>query len=76
MQNSAISFSVCVDYKPEALKGLIEELDTEFKVKYNLDLELITVRNYDQQTIDKVVKGRKILTEQKSRSTIQLVVEA
>jgi aspartate kinase len=65
-----------VDYKPEALKGLIEELDTEFKVRYNLDLELITVRNYDQQTIDKVVKGRKIYTEQKSRSTIQLVVEA
>jgi aspartate kinase len=75
MQNSAISFSVCVDYNPEKLKGLIAELNTEFKVKYNLDLELITVRNYNQETIDKVVKGRKILTEQKSRTTIQLVVE-
>jgi aspartate kinase len=75
MQNSAISFSVCVDYKPESLKGLIEELNTEFKVKYNLNLELITVRNYDQQTIDKVVRGRKIYTEQKSRITTQLVVE-
>ncbi len=74
MQNSAISFSVCVDYKPESLKGLIEELNTEFKVRYNLDLELITVRNYDQQTIDKVVRGRKIFTEQKSRITTQLVV--
>ncbi|MEI6346312.1 MAG: aspartate kinase [Bacteroidota bacterium] len=75
MQNSAISFSVCVDYNPEKLKGLIAELNTEFKVRYNLDLELITVRNYNQETIDKVVKGRKILTEQKSRTTIQLVVE-
>ncbi len=74
MQNSAISFSVCVDYKPESLKGLIEELNTEFKVRYNLDLELITVRNYDQQTIDKVVRSRKIFTEQKSRITTQLVV--
>ncbi len=75
MQNSAISFSVCVDYKPEALNDLIEELNTEFNVKYNLNLELITIRNYDQQTIDKVVKNRKIFTEQKSRTTIQLVVE-
>ncbi len=74
MQNSAISFSVCVDYNPDALKGLIEELNTEFKVKYNLNLELITVKNYNQATIDKMVRGRKVFTEQKSRTNIQLVV--
>lgn len=74
IQNSAISFSVCVDDNPKALKGLIAELQTEFLVKYNLNLELITVRNYDQLTIEKVVRNRKIFAEQKSRSTIQLVV--
>lgn len=74
MQNSAISFSVCVDYNPTALEGLIEELNTEFQVKYNLNMELITVRNYDQETIEKVVRGRKIFAEQKSRTNIQLVV--
>jgi aspartate kinase len=75
MQNSAISFSVCVDYKPTAMIGLIEELNTEFKVRYNLNLELITVRNYNQETIDKVVKGRKVYSEQKSRTMIQMIVE-
>ncbi len=74
MQNSALSFSVCADYKPEKLIALIDELMTEFTVKYNLNMELITIRNYDQITIDKVLRKRKILLEQKNRLTIQMVV--
>lgn len=75
MQNSAISFSICIDNQPEKLHRLFTALGGDFRVKYNSGLELITIRYYDQKTIDKVVNKRKILLEQKSRLTVQLVVE-
>ena len=72
MQNSAISFSLCVDNKSN-LNELIEELQTEFFVKYNDNVELYTIRYYDQQSIDRITKGKTIILEQKSRMTVQYV---
>ncbi|MCO5266619.1 MAG: aspartate kinase [Lentimicrobium sp.] len=76
MQNSAISFSMCIDDHPTRLKRLFTALGGEFRVKYNQNLELITIRYYNKKTIDKVVNKRKILLEQRSRLTIQMVVES
>jgi aspartate kinase len=44
-------------------------------VKYNTGLELITVRYYNKKIIDKIVGKRPIFLEQRSRLTVQLVVE-
>ncbi len=74
MQNSAISFSVCVDNNANKLPKLISDLSIPYKVKYNENLELITIRNYSQEIIAKVVHQRKIVLEQKSRVTVQLLV--
>ncbi|OIP04018.1 MAG: aspartate kinase [Bacteroidetes bacterium CG2_30_32_10] len=75
MQNSAISFSVCFDNIPEKAQALITELQQTYKIKYNEHLELITIRHFDQKTIDRVTQDKIILLEQKSRSTAQLVVK-
>lgn len=74
MQNSAISFSVCIDGDITSFDNLISRLQRKYKVKYNRNLELITIRNYNQHCIDSVVKNRPILLEQRSRATIQLLV--
>jgi aspartate kinase len=74
MQNSAISFSVCTDYDEKKILPLIESIRKRFKVLYNTGLELITIRYYDQQTIDRVMIDKKLLVEVKSRHTVQLVV--
>jgi aspartate kinase len=75
MQNSAISFSVCVDYKPGKTQEVIAELQKTYKVRYNENLWLITIRHYDQETIDRILAGKRVLLEQRSRSTVQFVVE-
>ena len=49
-------------------------LESSFIVKYNTDLELVTIRHYDQQTIDFVTRGKEILLEQKTRSTARFVL--
>lgn len=75
MQNSAISFSVCVDYNERRLSQLFGALGKEYKVKYNTGLELITIRHYDQATIDRVLEeGKTVLLEMRSRLTAQFVV--
>lgn len=76
MQNSALSFSVCIDNNPVLLPMLRKLLQANFKVRYNEGLQLITIRYYTQQIIDSIVAGRKILLEQRSRSTEQIIVKA
>ncbi|MBP7808770.1 MAG: aspartate kinase [Bacteroidia bacterium] len=74
MQNSAISFSVCIDEETAKTENLIQELQKEFKVLYNSGLELLTIRNYDQQTINKLIENKTVLMEQRSRNTVQMVL--
>ena len=74
MQNSAISFSVCVDKNHHALPSLLAELKKNFHVRYNDDAELYTIRHYNAAAIRRISKNRKILLEQKTRNTVHLVV--
>jgi aspartate kinase len=77
MQNTALSFSVCVDNNERKLKLIFEELGKTYKILYNEGLELITIRHYDQETIDRVMEdGKSILLEMRSRLTAQFVAKA
>lgn len=75
MLNSAISFSISVDYDEYQLKGLISDLQKDFKVKYNGGLELVTIRYFNQKTIDRVTENKDVLLEVKSRHTCQMVMK-
>lgn len=75
MQNSAISFSVCFDRDKTKTPALLRQLKKNFNVKYNEDMELITIRHYENVHIDDLVRGREVMMEQKSRTTLQLVVK-
>jgi aspartate kinase len=74
MQNSALSFSICIKNNPQLVKPLIERLRNMFRVRYNENLQLITIRYYTQEVIDRIVASRPILLEQRSRTTEQLIV--
>ncbi|MCX2742845.1 aspartate kinase [Mangrovivirga sp. M17] len=73
MQNSATSFSICIDYKEYQVNRLIEELSTQFKILFNKKLQLITVKNYTEESIERF-KNEKILLEQRSRNNYRIVV--
>ena len=74
MQNTAISFTICVSNAPDRLEKFIKLVSDEFKVKMEEDLELITVRHYTQETIDNLKKGKIVLFEERIRNTMQMVV--
>lgn len=75
MQNAAISFSICVDFNPFTTQQFIKELQQEYTVLYNEDLELVTIRHYDEATIKRVTENKHIFVEQKSRNTARFVMK-
>lgn len=74
MQNSALSFSICIDRHPYHTEKLLRELNQNYITKYNVDVELATIRHYDDHSIEEITNGWKILIEQRNRTTVQFVI--
>jgi aspartate kinase len=64
-----------MDYDERKFPDLVKTLQQDYRVLYNENVELITIRYYDQATIDRVLIGKKVLLEVKSRHTVQLIVK-
>ncbi len=75
IQNSALTFSVCFEQNDYILPRLIERLQQSYNVKYNNNLQLITIRHYDEESIVNINKKGRILIEQKNRVTLQCLIE-
>lgn len=75
MHNSAISFSVSVDDTGENITALLEELEKRYTVNLEKGLELITIRYFNQETIDRVLVNKFIIRELKDSYTCQLLVK-
>jgi aspartate kinase len=75
MQNSAVSFSFCVDAEKVDLQKIFNHFTSQYFVKYNENLELVTIRHYDAPTIERVTVDKKIYLEQKSRQTARIVMK-
>jgi aspartate kinase len=74
MQNSAISFSICIDNNARKVDELIAQLQPYFSIVYNENLMLVTIKHYTTETIQQVTGMREIVLEQKSRHTYQALV--
>lgn len=74
MRNTAISFSVCVNNIPDRIKKFETALGHEFKMVTDPDLELITIRHYNEDVLKDMKKNKLILFEEKLSDTVQMVV--
>ena len=75
MQNSAVSFSFCIDNDSHKIPELLDALKKNFKVYFNENLIMYTIRHYNEDSISKLLINKELLLEQKSRHTIHLVVK-
>lgn len=75
IQNSAISFSVCVDNKFNNIDKLITHLQAKFKVSYNKDVSLYTIRHFTPEAQKKIEKNKHVLLKQVTRETLQLITK-
>jgi len=75
IQNSAISFSVCVDNNYNNLEKLLLHLKAKFKVTHFNNVSLYTIRHYDQKSIQNLEKNKTILLKQLYQETVQIVTK-
>jgi len=75
IQNSAISFSVCLEDKFGNFNELKNILSKKFKVSYNENVSLYTIRHFDEKAAKMIEKDKTVLVKQVSRETMQLVTK-
>ena len=75
IQNSAISFSVCIEDKYKNFDALKTILSKKFKFSYNENVSLYTIRHFDEKSKNAIEKNKTVLLKQISRETLQLVTK-
>ena len=73
IQNAAISFVACIDFRKDRLPVLVADLEQEYRVTRNEDLSLLTIRHPRGNVVEQYSAGKEILLKQRTRQTVQLV---
>ncbi len=74
MQHGAVSFSICVTADMDRVNSMIQAMLPRFRILYNSDLELVTIRRYTPEAIERMTVGRRIMIQQLSRKTARFVL--
>ncbi|UUV22200.1 aspartate kinase [Flavobacterium sp. CBA20B-1] len=75
IQNAAISFTVCVEDKFGNFEHILEDLDNNFKITYNENVSLYTIRHFTPEAAEKVIANKAVLLQQINRETMQIVIK-
>ena len=74
IQNSAISFSVCIDNKFKNFDAFYNVLKKEFKIEVHKGVDLYTVRHFNNKAVASIEEKGKSLLTQVNKETIQIVL--
>lgn len=75
IQNSAISFTVCVEDKFGNFENIVEDLSNNFNITYNENVSLYTIRHFTEEAAKKVIADKTVLLQQINRETMQIVTK-
>lgn len=73
MQNSALTFSFCIDNKEFKAKRIKELLNRDFLLAFESDLNLATIKNYTPDSFNKLPWNRSVIMEQKTMDNYQVL---
>jgi aspartate kinase len=75
IQSSAITISVCFDYKQKYVDALFQQLEGKFSLQYLTGLELVTLKNYSEEYLEKYRPKAEIILEQRSRRNCRFLIK-
>lgn len=75
MQNSALNFSVLLDRKKVDVTQLQQLLGDTYHMRYNENLELVTIRHYNEAILAEMCSNKISLVSQQTRTTARLVLQ-
>ncbi len=73
-QHTAISLICCFDDHAEKIDQLAAAASEIFDVELERNLSMLTIRHYTDEKIDNLTKGKQILLEQKTVTTVQMIM--
>jgi aspartate kinase len=73
MQNGAINFVAAVDNKSEKIQEVVKILENTFSISITSELDLLTIRHYNDAVLNSELSGKSIWLTQKTRETIQVL---
>ena len=73
-QHTAISLICCFDDHAEKIDQLAAAASEIFDVELERNLSMLTIRHYTDEKIDNLTKGKQILLEQKTITTVQMIM--
>ncbi len=74
IQNSAMSFSVCVDDKFGHFDKFCAELNQNFELKTTKNVNLFTIHNFNDNAIEEIQSRGVTIIKQVNSETVQLVI--
>jgi aspartate kinase len=74
VEASAVSIDVCVDDERAKVNALLDDLEQEYSVVYNENVEILSIRHYTTEAINRITADREVLLEQRTRHTVRYVV--
>ncbi|WP_233899920.1 aspartate kinase [Tenacibaculum piscium] len=75
IQNSAISFSVCIEDKYNTFDSFYQDLKSTFIIKVYKDVTLYTIRHFDEKALQKIREKGTAIIRQINTETAQLVIQ-
>ena len=75
IQNSAISFSVCIEDQFNNFQQFLTELKLKYKVSYFENVSLYTIRHANQIAVAEIEQKGKVLLKQATKGTVQVVMQ-
>lgn len=76
MRNTAISFTVCIQYDKAKLNSLIEKVQDLFTVIVEPNLDLYTIRHCNDSMLPRLLEEKIVIMEERIRKTVQVVVKS
>lgn len=76
MQNSAISFSICVNDIDNRVADFAKAVEKDFKVQVERDLELATIRHYTKPLVQSLRENKIVFMEERVQNIVMLVMKS
>ncbi|MDP6922664.1 MAG: aspartate kinase [Lutibacter sp.] len=75
IQNSALSFSVCVEDTFDNFATFLEAIKPAYKIRYWEGVSLYTIRHASEAALETIAQKGSVLLRQRIEDTVQIVVE-
>lgn len=76
IQHTAISLVIAVNHEDYKIQPLLTALEKQYKIRRNEDLQLLTVRHYDEKWLEEYCRDKNMILEQRTRNTVQILFPA